>query len=871
MPFLSRAERRQTKKVPIQKFSLEDLHKAQCTACPLNATAVVRKLHHPKMEATGSNKPVAYILGEAPGTDEDRQGVQFIGKSGQFLRANLPKEFKNKVRFNNVIRCHPDKNRNPTFAETECCRNFIIRDIEETKPKVIIAFGAVALNWCLVNRDRPYGITAWRGIKIPIHIGTHPCWVYPTYHPAYVMRQQFGKDFGMEIEYQRLFKNDLKRVVDDLENWEPPVIEDKTSLYDGVRLIREDFDSLLKFLKRAGGENSAIDIETSRLRPYSQGARLLSVSVAVEGKTVAFPWDHPKGGFARNPDVQRALRRYLKGRGLKIAQNAAFELEWIGYAFGENYVRAARWEDTMAQGYVLDHRGSGRLKLDSLCLQYLGLKLKDVHDLDMDRLERAPVDQLLKYNALDAKYTLKLWEVLREEICFEELETAYADQRARIPTIAIAQIRGLNIDFDAVAEFDKKYRKEIKEQRETIAGLREIKTFVKTHGKFNPASNKDCVELFKNQLGCPEGAKKDGKYSVDVSVLEKIKKKPAKAILRLRQLVKLHSTYIQPYGQTVPLRASEPSSKTEPLGISKPSPRTEPLGKSVSSHVYPDGKIHSQFNTTLTSTGRLSSEKPNLQNLPNRTHPEIRSFIYVLPKRIILSVDYGQLEARVIAMVSKDKKFSRYIIENHDIHLDWAERISHVDDRPLKEKADGDMKKFRSFIKTWFVFPAFYGSQPEPIANNIGLGLSDTRELFDEFWDEFKGVARWQRALLKFYKENFYIACMNGRRRYGPMSKEQIINTPIQGSASDILVDSGNRLSEIAASEDLPHLQLLMNVHDELVFEIPKKSLDDAVDRITDEMLNPSYDWVTLPLEVEVKCGPNWYDLKPLGKFVSEH
>src|ERR1700754_39063 len=194
--------------------SFELLHKLECRACPLDK---IKTNRHPHMKPTGSKEPVIYILGEAPGKQEDATGKQFIGASGEILRARIPKQWRDQVRFNNVVRTRPVDNATPQRIEIECCRPSVERDIVATKPKVIWGFGGVPLTWAA----KTTGIQDWRGRRIPVNIGGHECWYYPMLHPSFLLRirkdwtrSRGPKAIGSELE--RMFVFDIKNACADL-------------------------------------------------------------------------------------------------------------------------------------------------------------------------------------------------------------------------------------------------------------------------------------------------------------------------------------------------------------------------------------------------------------------------------------------------------------------------------------------------------------------------------------------------------------------------------------------------------------------------------------------------------------------------------
>ncbi|MCI0555466.1 MAG: uracil-DNA glycosylase, partial [Anaerolineae bacterium] len=174
-------------------------------------------MRHPKMKPTGSDSPIIYVLGEAPGAEEDAKGKQFIGKAGRTLRRRIPEKWLKDIRWNNCVRTRPPDNATPGMVELECCRPSVVKDIEETKPKAIFGFGNIPLQWVLSTAT---GITNWRGRRLPVNIGTHSCWFFPMYHPSYINRQQRknyrNEEYSSEEEF--VFALDIKCALEEIEN-----------------------------------------------------------------------------------------------------------------------------------------------------------------------------------------------------------------------------------------------------------------------------------------------------------------------------------------------------------------------------------------------------------------------------------------------------------------------------------------------------------------------------------------------------------------------------------------------------------------------------------------------------------------------------
>jgi DNA polymerase I len=266
----------------------------------------------------------------------------------------------------------------------------------------------------------------------------------------------------------------------------------------------------------------------------------------------------------------------------------------------------------------------------------------------------------------------------------------------------------------------------------------------------------------------------------------------------------------------------------------------------------------------------------NMQNWPKREDGWVRALI-VPPrvdhrgnggKHLIASLDYGQIEPRVIAMSSRDKRLYKSFWDREDIHLEWAERIARKDPQALRRR-DGNIKKLRQDVKSNWVLAGFYGAAWKNI--RARLRLNDRCDaLFEDFKAEFAGVWRWQDEQLEAYRRDGYVTCLTGRRRRAPLTLNQILNNTTQGAASDIVLDGMNRLSVLAEREDDLALHPVLNVHDDLTFYLPRRRKDELLEVIVHEMLHPAFDWVTVPLSVELSIGDNWADMRAVKTFFSD-
>jgi len=819
---------------------LELMHEHSCKVCPRNKD---RRLTTPKMEPTGAaTRKAVYMLGEAPGETEDVRGRQFVGKSGKYLRNQIPKKWQKFVRWNNTIRCRPPKNRNPLPQEIECCRPLQQADIEKHKPTVIVLVGLVPTNWLLGSSKQ--GIYAWRGRYIPVRIGRWTCWAYPILHPAGVLRRSGGSKYKSETE--KIFERDLKVLFKALDKGLPNPIVIEKNYSQGISWIKKgdkfDIHTVQKTLHKMAKEKiCSVDIETKNLRPYKTDSKILSCSITTK-KHGTFAFILARKDFWQTEALQEEafelLREFIATSGIKVCHNTKFEQEWFAFVFGIELVLDTKWADTMAQAYALDSR-KGMLNLDVLIRLYFGFYLKSLTDVDTRKdLETAyTVDELLEYNGLDTKWTLKLYYALRAKVHREKL-TRVVKERVRAGACIVgAQLLGVPVNKQTASKLERKLKRAIHQQIRRGRKTRPWQRFVKKVGRDpNPDSHKDMVELFDKIMHVQECRTASGGVTTKDEVLSKLspKKYPvAPVILKCRSLNTIKGTFVDP----------------------------------LITLVYPDGRLHTSYGHLFTFSGRLNSEDPNLQNWPNHSYWKIIRSIIEEAGLYIVSFDYGQIEARVIAMASQDDTFVQMLWDEYDVHMEWAQRIYDEYHGCLRTMGiegrfrDKDVaKQYRQEVKNKWVFPLFFGASAYSAAGNLNLPMDVANYLYSEFWSVFEGIHEWQKELVSKYDRRGYVETLTGRRRYAPCSYNEQINHPIQGTASDIVIDASIRLQDKGIPFNL-------NVHDDLTFIMPSDK--KRIRTIAREMCRPTFDFVNVPLVIEVKLGPNWHDQSPVGDYSS--
>lgn len=755
---------------------------------------------------------------------------------------------------------------------SNCCRPRWQTDIEETKPHAIFGCGNVPLQ-AITGFT---GITVWRGRRMPVRIGSHACWYYPMWHPSYLLRQRRGQDRDLDgtfigSEDERMFVFDLNRALDEVDaGLPPPDVHDEKRARAGVETImaggREGVAKIRAALQWAAQQKAVgVDYETQGLRPYAERAKILTAAVATEKRAVAFPLGHREAQFndAELQAIVDAWVKFLQSPVVKYVHNLAFEHEWTAEFFGPDLLRKSRWECSAVQASVIDERKGkskpGCFSLEFLVQQYYGFNLKKLSPLKKEDMDSEPLPRVLEYNGMDSKYHIGLGLKQKQEIKWRGLESVYEDSLRRVPTVVLSQHRGVPVDQVVTARLHKKYSARVASIETKIQQVPVVKTFnADKVAPFSPASSKQVLEIFTKYLKRRECTivdkySGDTKYSTEEEVLEKVDHPLAPLVLDFRKAARNKVTYLE---------ALMPGS-----------------GNCV---LWPDGLLHTILNTYWAETGRLSSEEPNLQNFPKRDGEavEVRQQVTAAAGEIILSLDLGQIEARVIAMFTKDPTYVKALWENYDIHMEWAERLARAyPDRIGGKKNLTDkkvMKDFRTDIKNQWTFPLFFGASLDSAAGYLSIPKHKLAPEYTAFWKQFTTTGDWQESQLKFYRKHGYVDCLTGRQRRGPLTANKVYNSPVQGTAAEIIMDRMCTMSEIGDPELQPELQ----IHDDLTFLRVKESrADEVAEKILDIMLDVRhFDWVNVPITVELAAGKNWapYNektnvggLKAIGTFSS--
>lgn len=512
----------------------------------------------------------------------------------------------------------------------------------------------------------------------------------------------------------------------------------------------------------------------------------------------------------------------------KIGQNIKYDmlvLKWY------NISVKGKLFDTMLAHYLIDP--DTRHNMDVLAENYLGYSPVSITTLigpkgkNQGTMRDVPVEDVVDYAAEDADVTLQLANIFRPAL--GKLNAAKLAEDIENPLIFVLcdiEKEGVKIDIEALKSYSIDLEVDIRKFEQTV--------YEKAGVKFNIASPKQLGEVLFDKLQLDPKAKKTktGQYQTGEEVLTALAGKSdiVKDILDFRQLQKLKSTYVDALPQLV-------------------NPKT--------------GRVHTSFNQAVAATGRLSSNNPNLQNIPIRTERgrEVRkAFIPRDENHVLLSADYSQIELRIIAHISQDANMMEAFINGVDIHTATAARVYGIE----IDEVTSDQRRNAKAVN----FGIIYGQSAFGLSQNLGIPRKEAAEIIEQYFAQYPGIKRYMSDTMNFARENGYVETIRGRRRYlrdinsanqtvRGFAERNAINAPIQGSAADMIKIAMIHIHKDMADQKL-NAKMTLQVHDELVFDVPKEEVAVMKEIIANRMKNAIK--TSVPIVVEVGEGKNWLE-----------
>jgi DNA polymerase-1 len=610
-----------------------------------------------------------------------------------------------------------------------------------------------------------------------------------------------------------------------------PVERDK---YECVQTM----DALNRWIARAKAARVvAVDTETDALSACA--AKLVGVSLAVApGQACYIPLGHLGGDLAdgggRPEQIDMAaalgaLKPLLEDPAvLKVGQNLKYDLAVLK----RHDIDLAPYDDTMLISYVQEAglHGHGMDELAQTLLGHTCITFKEVAGSGKSQKSFAEVDlkSATAYAAEDADVTLRLYEILKPSLAQRSMATVYETLERPMPgVLARMELAGVKVDVAQLSRLSSDFAQKMAEAEEaahTAAGT-----------KFNLGSPKQIGDILFGQMGLPGGKKtKGGAWSTDAAVLDQLAAEGhelPRQLLTWRQFSKLKSTY----------------------------------SDALKAAINPDtGRVHTSFSLAATTTGRLSSSEPNLQNIPIRTEEgrTIREAFIAEPGHVLVAADYSQIELRLLAHIAGVDALKDAFKAGHDIHAMTASEMFGV---PL-DQMDGATRRKAKAIN----FGIIYGISAFGLANNLGIGRDEAKAYIDSYFKKFPGIADYMDAMKAEAKERGYVQTLFGRRCHFPairdknpamrqFAERQAINAPIQGAAADIIRRAMIRMEDAIERAGLK-ARMLLQVHDELVFEAPEDEAERLIVVAREVMEGAALPAVSLsvPLDVEAKAAKTW-------------
>ncbi|WP_299423132.1 DNA polymerase I [uncultured Shimia sp.] len=581
----------------------------------------------------------------------------------------------------------------------------------------------------------------------------------------------------------------------------------------------------------------AVDTETNSLNEMV--AELAGICLSVEpGEACYIPVGHKKGasddlfggdelqeGQMPLNEVLDALKPMLEDPSvLKIFQNAKYDCK----VFANYNVTVAPIDDTMLLSYAL-HAGEHNHGMDALSERYLSHQPVPIKTLigsgkSMITFDKVPIEDALPYAAEDADVTLRLWQLFKPKLHRRQVTSVYETlERPLVPVLAQMERHGVKVDRDALSRMSNAFAQKMAALEAEIHEL--------AGGTFNVGSPKQLGEILFDKLELPGGKKgKTGAYATGVDILEDLATEHALPglVLDWRQLSKLKSTYTD----------------------------------ALQTHINSDtGRVHTSYVQTGANTGRLASTDPNLQNIPVRSEEgrRIREAFVAEEGKTLISLDYSQVELRILAHVAGIDALKAAFRDGQDIH---AMTASEVFDVPMEEMTS----EVRSRAKA-INFGVIYGISGFGLARNLRIPRGEAQDFINRYFERFPGIRTYMDDTKAFAKEHGYVQTLFGRKIHTPeinakgprasFAYRAAINAPIQGTAADIIRRAMIRMPE--AIKDLP-AKMLLQVHDELIFEVDDAAVDATIEVARDVMQRATEPAIKLdvPLIVDAGRGANW-------------
>ena len=643
--------------------------------------------------------------------------------------------------------------------------------------------------------------------------------------------------FLREMEFNRLLSSAISKygdtnnlVTKDIDKNSEKTTEITKKNYQLIKNEKE-IEDWMKQSEEIG--EFAIDTETTSLDPHT--AKLVGISISNSiGNACYIPLNHVSGNNLDEKKVLSILKNYLEDESIKkVGQNIKFDF----IVFYHRGITLNSMEDTMLMSYTLD-AGKNRHNMDTLSEIHLGhktIKFKDLVGTGKKQLNFSEVNisEAKDYAAEDADITFRLYKIFLKSLKAEKLLNIYElFEKPLIKILAEMEIKGIKLDKSSLNKLSSKFSTKIEKLEKSI-----FKISKKT---FNIGSTKQLGEIMYNDLKIAALKKtKKGSFATSASVLEDLAFKGyefPKLILEWRQISKLKNTY----------------------------------SDALPEHINQNTKrVHTSFLLAATTTGRLASSDPNLQNIPIKSDDgkDIRKAFVSEKNNKLISADYNQVEMRILADLADVKQLKKAFLNNEDIHTLTASQVFGKE----INKIDSETRRKAKAIN----FGIIYGISQYGLAKQINVSNNEAEEFLNSYFKKFPEIKDYMKTTVNFCRKSGYVSNIFGRKTHltgindknfnvRNFQERAAINAPIQGSASEIMRLAMIRINKEISNNKNNSLKMLLQIHDELIFEESSKETKKSIKLIKDLMLSVKDSELhsfSIPLLVDMNIGENWGEL----------
>ena len=643
--------------------------------------------------------------------------------------------------------------------------------------------------------------------------------------------------FLREMEFNRLLSSAISKYggtnnpgTKDIDKNLKKTAEIKKKNYELIKNEKE-IEDWMKESEEIG--EFAIDTETTSLDPHT--AKLVGISISNRiGNACYIPLNHVSGNNLNEKKVLSVLKNYLEDESIKkVGQNIKFDF----IVFYHRGITLNSMEDTMLMSYTLD-AGKNRHNMDTLSEIHLGhktIKFKDLVGTGKKQLNFSEVDisEAKDYAAEDADITFRLYKIFSKSLKAEKLLNIYElFEKPLIKILAEMEIKGIKLDKSSLNKLSSKFSTKIQKLEKSI--------FKISKKIFNIGSTKQLGEIMYNDLKIAALKKtKKGSFATSASVLEDLAFKGyefPKLILEWRQISKLKNTY------------------------------SDALPEYINQNTK---RVHTSFLLAATTTGRLASSDPNLQNIPIKSDDgkDIRKAFVSEKNNKLISADYNQVEMRILADLADVKQLKKAFLNNEDIHTLTASQVFGKE----INKIDSETRRKAKAIN----FGIIYGISQYGLAKQINVSNNEAEEFLNSYFKKFPEIKDYMKTTVNFCRKSGYVSNIFGRKTHltgindknfnvRNFQERAAINAPIQGSASEIMRLAMIRINKEISNNKNNSLKMLLQIHDELIFEESSKETKKSTKLIKDLMLSVKDSELhsfSIPLLVDVNIGENWGEL----------